>query len=294
MRKIFFLVIITCVASLFGEIPVELENYMVLECQLEPVIRAKTRHKDKDNLLPSLESNNQKKEKEKVRKSHGSKQNLPLEGTASSLNWSGYIAQSANNSVTRVAGSWTVPKLAATSVRSYSSVWVGIDGYTSNTIQQMGTEHDYNPATKSQTNYAWVEMYPGPSYIISGFPTNIGDVITGEIKFISSTTYHCLLVNHTRKICTSFFQNSTGTSLRNSAEWIVEAPYLNGILPLANFGTIALNDCEATIGGYPGAINSTRWTNQAIQMVTTMGTPKGTVSGLSPTGGSFSVTWAHL
>jgi hypothetical protein len=49
-------------------------------------------------------------------------------------------------SVTDVTGSWTVPAVDCTSPNGtpngYSSFWVGIDGYGSNTVEQIGTDSD--------------------------------------------------------------------------------------------------------------------------------------------------------
>ena len=42
---------------------------------------------------------------------------------------------------------------------TYSSVWVGIDGYSSNTVEQIGTEQDVSANGKT-SYYAWYEMYP--------------------------------------------------------------------------------------------------------------------------------------
>lgn len=41
---------------------------------------------------------------------------------------------------------------------SYSAFWVGLDGYSSKTVEQIGTEADCKGATPSY--YAWYEFYP--------------------------------------------------------------------------------------------------------------------------------------
>ena len=78
-----------------------------------------------------------------------------------SSNWSGYAAETnlndpASGAVTAVSGSWVVPKVTPTSNSStaYSSVWVGIDGYSSSTVEQIGTDSD---VVNGQVQYyAWV------------------------------------------------------------------------------------------------------------------------------------------
>src|SRR5439155_23382974 len=48
-------------------------------------------------------------------------------------------------------------------------------------------------------------------------------------------------------------QSAPGAA-RASAEWIVEAPYRNGVLPLANFGSVNFKNARATINGQTGPI----------------------------------------
>ncbi len=83
---------------------------------------------------------------------------------SSSTNWSGYAAATSlddpqSGSVTAVSGSWIVPTVTATSSRgtTYSSVWVGIDGYSNSTVEQIGTEQDVVNGTPEYS--VWWEMY---------------------------------------------------------------------------------------------------------------------------------------
>jgi hypothetical protein len=217
---------------------------------------------------------------------------------ASSTNWSGYVA--ANNlshptahSVTAVSGSWIVPTVVTSGGNTYSSMWVGIDGYTSSTVEQIGTEHDFINGV--QQHYAWFEMYPGGSYLINGFPLRVGDVISASVTYIGNNTFVLIIMNDTKQVSftvpTTYTKSST--AVRNCAEWVVEAPYLNGILPLSNFGTAYLWGCMATINGLASFIGNNAWQNTGIQMVTNNGIPKDTTSSLLPDRGSFFVTWSH-
>src|SRR4051794_21275294 len=58
-----------------------------------------------------------------------------------SSNWSGYAVTGTPGSITDVKGSWIVPGIqgACGTTDSYSSFWIGIDGYSSNTVEQIGT-----------------------------------------------------------------------------------------------------------------------------------------------------------
>ncbi len=215
-----------------------------------------------------------------------------------STNWSGYVAANnlsnpTKNSVSAVSGSWIVPTVKSSGGNTSSSLWVGIDGYSSSTVEQIGTEHDFNGG--AQQNYAWFEMYPGGSYVINGFPLNPGDVISASVVYAGNNTFVMVLMNDTQKV--SFTVPTTYTkssvALRNCAEWVIEAPYLNGILPLSNFGTAYMWGCMATINGITGPIGNSSWQNVGIEMVTTNGSPKDTTSSLLPDKGSFFAIWKH-
>ena len=110
-----------------------------------------------------------------------------------SLNWSGYAAETnlskpASGAVSNVVGSWTVPGVQAStpSKDTYSSAWVGIDGYSDNTVEQIGTEQDWTASGKSY--YAWFEMYPNYAYEIVGFPVDQGDMISAQVEYLGSET----------------------------------------------------------------------------------------------------------
>ncbi len=80
-----------------------------------------------------------------------------------STNWSGYAVETnlqapQSGVVTDVKGQWQVPSVTCGTATTYSSVWVGIDGYSNGTVEQTGTEQD---CSSGQPRYsAWYEMYP--------------------------------------------------------------------------------------------------------------------------------------
>ncbi len=217
----------------------------------------------------------------------------------SSLNWSGYA--SADNvlnptvgSVTNVIASWKVPRISAStpSANTWCSVWVGIDGLTSNTVQQIGTEHDWSNG--KQVNYVWFEMYPNSAFEITGFPLSIDDLITASVSYIGSNTYQLFIMNNTKKISFTVptkYTKSANTT-RTSAEFIVEAPYYRGILPLSKFSTpIQFTSCSATINGIMGFINTPSRDFVSITMKNAKNVNKAVPSALNPSGNSFTVSW---
>ncbi len=213
---------------------------------------------------------------------------VPIKQSTSS-NWSGYAVETnlttpQTGAVTDVKGSWTVPTVSSSKGSSYSSVWVGIDGYSNGTVEQLGTEQDWNGSSASY--YAWYEMYPNPSYRI---PNSISpsDSMTAEVSYLGNNQFALTLKNITKNWTFSTTQTSS-TAQRQSAEWIVEAPSLGRVLPLANFGTVALTNASAILNSTQGVISS--WPNDPITMVNRNGTA--TPSALSAGGSSFTVTYS--
>jgi Peptidase A4 family len=215
----------------------------------------------------------------------------------SSTNWAGWAITTGNGAVTDVKGSWIVPKIQGTcpATAQYSSFWIGIDGYSSTTVEQIGTDSDCQGG--SPVYYAWYEFYPSPSHLITKVPIHPGNVIAAEVHFGSSKFTLTLTDLNTSKTVT---KNSTVKGSRNSAEWIAEAPSSgSGVLPLADFGKVrfgpdATGDTgtgSATISGTTGALGS--FANSVeITMINNAGTgTKAAPSSLTPDGTSFNVTW---
>jgi len=210
-----------------------------------------------------------------------------------STNWSGYAAvlgsltNPVNNVVTDVKGTWTVQSVNCTGVtaNTYSSAWVGIDGYTSNSVEQLGTEHDC--INGQPRYYAWYEMYPKGSYKVA-LSVQPGDVMNGEVKYANGQ--FTLTLNSARGAFKT--TQRANRADRSSAEWIMEAPWSGGVLPLANFGTMPFTSSTATINGVTKTVSG--FTNDQINMVTSDGTTiKALTSPLASDGASFSEQWQH-
>ncbi len=202
---------------------------------------------------------------------------------STSTNWSGYANTGAT--FTDVKGSWTQPSASCSGGQTaYSSFWVGIDGDTTNTVEQTGTDADCSSGTP--VYYAWYEMYPK-------FPVNLsntvrpGDSITAEVKVASGGKFTLTISDSTQHWTFTTNQTSKKAEL-GSAEWVAEAPSgSGGVLPLANFGTVSFSNCTAN-----GVSISSNPNPDAITMASGS-TTKATPSGLGGGGASFSVTWKH-
>ena len=219
-----------------------------------------------------------------------------------STNWSGYAVASnlsspSSNFFKSVTGSWIVPALSCTLATSYSAIWVGIDGYSGNTVEQIGTEQDCSGGT--QNNYAWFEMYPKATRMITTVQVHAGDLITASVQHLGGNQFSVSIKNLSVQPVQSFSKTvkATGGSQLSSVEWIVEAPSSGGVQPLANFRTVSINGATFATSDSPRTFDPVNGlgpgTMTDVKMVDQSGVRIIAVpSALDPTGTSFTVAYA--
>jgi hypothetical protein len=146
---------------------------------------------------------------------------------AYSSNWAGYALT--GGPYTSVAATWTVPRVTPTAGRAASAMWVGIDGAADSSLIQAGTEQD---STYGRVRYfAWWEILPAPAVRITAFTVRPGDRITTTIGSVGPGRWR-ITVRDARSGSFSTVRSYRGEA--SSAEWIVEAPVVNGrLVPLA-------------------------------------------------------------
>ena len=197
-----------------------------------------------------------------------------------STNWAGYAADGSSGAFTSVTTTFTQPAVSCSSGDQYSSFWVGLDGYSSSSVEQTGTEADCVGSTAEYS--AWYEMYPANPVTYSN-TVKAGDTIVEKVTYEGSNSYQLYLADTTRGW--SHTTTKTGSYDRSSAEVIAEAPYSGGVLPLANFGTVTFK--SSTVNG--STLSSA--SPVSINMTTSSGTVKASTGSLS--GGTFAITWKH-
>lgn len=198
---------------------------------------------------------------------------MTVGGTAAtqvqSTNWSGYADDNASGTkYSKVVGKWTEPTgKCSGSTTSLAAFWVGIDGYTSGSVEQDGTLIECVKGTAHY--YTWWEMYPSNAIQVVGKTLKPGDTITASVVK-SSTTYTLKLTDstHTGDSFTKKKTCGASTCPDTSAEWIAEAPCCastNTPYPLTNFGTWSLHGAAVTGSGKSGTISS--FHHDAITMI---------------------------
>ncbi|HEY1651215.1 MAG TPA: G1 family glutamic endopeptidase [Acidimicrobiales bacterium] len=236
-----------------------------------------------------------------------------------SSNWSGYA--DTTDTYNSVAASWTEPTVNCGSSGSggggllggllggnglgnllgpggsAASFWVGLDGYTSASVEQLGTDSDCNGSTPSY--YAWWEMYPNPSQVLSSstYPVHPGDQMTAWVASNSSGT-NFYLAEKDVTAGWSFSTNQTASSgfARSSAEIVAEAPSSCNLLfcsevPLSNFSQVSFGNADLIDNsGNNGSLSS--FAANEITMASG-GRTEAVPTSLSSDGRSFSITWEN-
>jgi hypothetical protein len=177
---------------------------------------------------------------------------------------------------------------------TFSSHWVGLDGFSSHTVEQDGIEADCNGPTAQY--FAWREVFPRPEQPFT-MKIKPGDSITASVRFSrSSGKYRLEVRDNTNGHHRTVHQKCEGTCKRSSAEVISEAPTIISGAPtqssLADYGAVSFSGISITNGsGRKGGIKSSHWSRVKIEQVgfsskNVIGQPTALTAGHSPTTGS--------
>jgi hypothetical protein len=227
-------------------------------------------------------------------------------GSLTTSNWSGYADIACPTcSLRYVSADFTVPHLntAKSPDNSWAGHWVGLDGATNHTVEQVGIDTYVSGGVDYY--YAWYEMFPAAPqvYALAASP---GDNIQVSVYTVNGT--YSLSLNDTT-LGAGF--NATAnvpagyTGQDKSAEVITEAPseLSNGNLvqlPLADYGQVNYNNTTVTSrsGTHGGLGSNSLWNGYAIKMASasgaTLSTPSGLLNGTNSSGipvSDFTAAW---
>jgi len=199
----------------------------------------------------------------------------------SSSNWSGYaITGGPYNSIT---GEWTVPSVQASSKGTYSSSWIGIDGFNNSNLIQTGTEQDYYSGSAHYG--AWWEILPAAETVIPSLTIHPGDVMSASIQNLGSGQWSITLKDVTTN--QSFTTQQAYSGPGSSAEWIQEAPTVGGrVATLAKYGQATFD--PGTVNGVVPSLTAAESgvMVQRRSQVSTPSNPDGDVDGFNVAYGS--------
>jgi Peptidase A4 family len=216
---------------------------------------------------------------------------VPHSATAEKYyNWSGYADSSTTKGAfTKVSGSWTEPKVTCGAEDQILATWVGLDGLTDTTVEQIGV--DAQCFEGSAYYYTWYEMYPAAPLEI-GDTVAPGDSISASVVR-SATTYVLKITDstHTANSGSATKTCKATVCFNESADWIAERPEYTttGDVPLAHYGKWTLADGAVTSGGKAGTISS--YHPVEITMIDSTATYSLSTPSSLTGGKSFTMTW---
>jgi hypothetical protein len=202
-----------------------------------------------------------------------------------STNWSGYA--DTGGGYAAVTGKWTEPSASCTSQTSLAAFWVGIDGFSSGSVEQDGTLIQCYLGTAYY--YTWWEMYPSNAIQVVGQTLRPGDKITASV--VRSGASYTLKVTDASRSGDSFSTTQSCSGCANSsAEWIAEAPSgASGVYPLSDFHSWGLTSATVKAGSRSGVIST--FPDDEITMVDSSRNTEAKPGALNSGGNAFTVTW---
>jgi hypothetical protein len=148
-----------------------------------------------------------------------------------------------------VTGQWKVTAAAPSRKPTYSSEWVGIDGYSNSSLIQTGTESDYYNGKPHY--YAWWEILPAAEAVIPTISVQPGDLMQASITHGTGSSWTITITDTRPGAGPPSTTTHTYSGPQTSAEWIEEAPTVGGrVGTLANYG-LASFDPGTVNGGNP-------------------------------------------
>lgn len=166
----------------------------------------------------------------------------PYSAMSISNNWSGYVITDTRNVFstpgTRISAIFPQPKAVSGCTQGpkdyHSSYWVGIDGWNSNDVLQVGTELDMNCDIGS-SNYGWIEWYDSknkyPEIPITNLPVTAGDLVEADVWLepTSGPPAYVLYFSAGSKYVLLHLSPPPGVTLvGNCVEWVAERTTNNG------------------------------------------------------------------
>jgi hypothetical protein len=222
--------------------------------------------------------------------------------TVTSSNWSGYeVSANSGQTIKRIQGLFSIPNVdcarstLGTSGQALWSDWVGLDGFTTSTVEQIGVAAECTTTTGPATYFAFYEMFPSPGVTLTGTGVNPGDAIVVVVQKVS-TGWQLVLQDRTTGASVATVQTCpAGSTCRDASGEAITEDY-NTSVPqhnLADFGISNQTDLLATSGsGRNGGLGSgSLWTSHTIDMANPANNHRMATPGPLYGGEAFYLTW---
>jgi ABC-type sugar transport system substrate-binding protein len=170
--------------------------------------------------------------------------------------WAGYAATGAT--YTSVSAGWDEPRLTCTQTDSSAAFWVGLDGMSSDTVEQAGTEAE---CVSGRAEYAaWYEFYPQIPVTLAG-TVSAGDAMSVTVSSTAGDVF-TVTVKDTTAGWSSTTKHTFTEAARSSAEVVAEVPTSGGVLPAAS-GSVTFTAAKVD-GAALGAADPTEFNGTDI------------------------------
>jgi Peptidase A4 family len=194
------------------------------------------------------------------------------------VNWSGFadVTSSSSQKFTSVSGRWTMPAMSCLpgAYRTgdvFLSQWVGLDGATDSTVEQLGSAAECYEGVEYY--FVWYEMFPSAT-VVEGTTACIddnvdcpqpGDQISASVTVTPGASgendYALSLTDQTRpqENFSVTASCATTTCLDASAEWVIERPAFEvssgpQFVTLGDYSRAVFNAGDEISGGHTASI----------------------------------------
>jgi hypothetical protein len=172
--------------------------------------------------------------------------------------WSGYLVEGPDlgliafpgvgpfTTFGSVTATWIEPEVVCPVPNARVSIWVGLDGHGTPTVEQAGTFAECVEYFPPFIHTAFWEMYSGPNSMPGGMPFYVypGDLIQASVTYLGNNLFRLQLTDVTNGGSFSVMKecDPSVTCYRGTAEWIIERPgipHTHNKYPLAEYGGVS-------------------------------------------------------
>jgi hypothetical protein len=215
----------------------------------------------------------------------------PAQGAT--YNWGGYVDSASPGAFTAVSASWLQPATFCSREQRVTAFWVGLDGWTSTTVEQDGTIAYCFEGVPYY--YSWWEMFPA-GVVFVGSTVQPGDLIKASVTVSGGSNYTLSLtdVNHPADSLTTVQSCQPSVCQDSSADWLIERPQFSiGVSPMSTFSGWRVSKASQTSNGVTGTIGAGPGVTQVSMFDATSTYPLMSTTGLNRAGSEFSARWLN-
>ena len=202
-------------------------------------------------------------------------------------NWAGYVdVAKAGTTFRSISAEFRVPTVKCTSSNSQASIWIGLDGKTDPTVEQVGLSTNCDLGTP--VYQGWYEMVPKGT-VYRGYYSHPGDLISLSVSYNYSNHQYSLVYDDKTNAASTFSIPAVcpakSTCKNLDAEAIMEAA---GGTNVSKFSKLTFSDIAiSTRSGKRGAFAGT-----SVWTLTESFVQHTSVSRTSAGGSAFSISYS--